>query len=67
MLEITEGGTTQVEALTDTFAGAGGARRFADGVELGGEIPNIVARWGNAERHEAVLPLMYLYRQFVPD
>jgi N-methylhydantoinase B len=67
MLEIVEDGTTQVEALTDTFAGAGGARQFADGVELGGEIPNIVARWGNAERHEAVLPLMYLYRQFVPD
>ncbi|MFB6196368.1 MAG: hydantoinase B/oxoprolinase family protein [Haloplanus sp.] len=67
MLEIAEGGRTQVEALTDTFAGAGGARAFADGVDLGGEIPNIVARWGNAERHEAVLPLLYLYRQFVAD
>ena len=66
-LEITEDGQTQVEALTDTFAGAGGARAFADGVDLGGEVVNIVARWGNAERHEAVLPLMYLYRRFVED
>jgi N-methylhydantoinase B len=67
MLEVIEGGTTQVEALTDTFAGSGGARAFADGVDLGGEIPNIVARWGNAERHEAVVPLLYLYRRFLRD
>jgi N-methylhydantoinase B len=66
-LEIDHGSDTQVEALTDTFAGAGGARAFDDGVDLGGEVVNIVARWGNAERHEAVLPLMYLYRRFVAD
>ncbi len=66
-LEIDHGNDTQVEALTDTFAGAGGARAFDDGVDLGGEVVNIVARWGNAERHEAVLPLMYLYRRFVAD
>jgi N-methylhydantoinase B len=66
-LEIDHGGDTQVETLTDTFAGAGGARAFDDGVDLGGEVVNIVARWGNAERHEAVLPLMYLYRRFVAD
>ena len=66
-LEIDHGDGTQVEALTDTFAGAGGARAFDDGVNLGGEVVNIVARWGNAERHEAVLPLMYLYRRFVAD
>ena len=45
----------------------GSAFRFDDGVDLGGEVVNIVARWGNAERHEAVLPLMYLYRRFVAD
>ncbi|MFB6229284.1 MAG: hydantoinase B/oxoprolinase family protein [Halobacteriales archaeon] len=66
-LEIDHGSDTQVETLTDTFAGAGGARAFDDGVDLGGEVVNIVARWGNAERHEAVLPLMYLYRRFVAD
>ncbi len=67
MLEIDHGTEKQVEALTDTFAGSGGARAFDDGVDLGGEVVNIVARWGNAERHEAVLPLMYLYRRFVAD
>lgn len=66
-LEIEHGSDTQVETLTDTFAGAGGARAFDDGIDLGGEVVNIVARWGNAERHEAVLPLMYLYRRFVAD
>ena len=66
-VEIEREDGTQIEALTDTFAGAGGARAFDDGVDLGGEVVNIVARWGNTERHEAVLPLMYLNRQFVAD
>ena len=66
-MEITEDGDSQVEALTDTFAGSGGARAFDDGVDLGGEVVNIVSRWGNVERHEAVLPLLYLYRQFTED
>ena len=38
-----------VAPLTDTFCGAAGARAFADGVDLGGEIPNVVSRWANAE------------------
>lgn len=66
-VEIERENETQIETLTDTFAGAGGARAFDDGVDLGGEVVNIVARWGNAERHEAVLPLMYLNRRFVTD
>lgn len=66
-IEIEYEDETHVEGLSDTFAGSGGARAFDDGVDLGGEVVNIVARWGNAERHEAVLPLMYLYRQFVED
>ncbi|MES3160811.1 MAG: hydantoinase B/oxoprolinase family protein [Halorubrum sp.] len=66
-VEIEYEDETHVEGISDTFAGAGGARAFADGVDLGGEVVNVVARWGNAERHEAVLPLMYLYRQFVED
>jgi N-methylhydantoinase B len=66
-VEVEYAEESQVEALTDTFAGSGGARAFDDGVELGGEVVNIVARWGNAERHEAVLPLVYLYRQFQAD
>lgn len=60
-------GDTVIDMLTDTFGGAGGARAHSDGVDLGGEVPNLVARWGNVERHESILPLMYLYRYSVPD
>jgi N-methylhydantoinase B len=56
-----------VDSVTDTFAGAGGARASADGIDLGGEIPNLVGRWGNAERHEAAMPLLFLFRRFVAD
>jgi N-methylhydantoinase B len=56
-----------VAPLTDTFAGAAGARSFRDGVDLGGEIPNVVSRWANAETQELNTPLLYLYRRAVPD
>jgi N-methylhydantoinase B len=56
-----------VYMLTDTFAGAGGARAFADGVDLGGEIPNVVSRWANVESEELNTPVNYLYRRAVPD
>jgi N-methylhydantoinase B len=56
-----------IAPLTDTFAGAAGARAFRDGVDLGGEIPNVVSRWANAESQELNTPLRYLYRRAVPD
>jgi len=56
-----------VTLLTDTFAGAGGARAFADGVDNGGEIPNVVSRWANVETEELHRAMMYLYRRPVPD
>jgi N-methylhydantoinase B len=56
-----------VAPLTDTFAGAAGARPFRDGVDLGGEIPNVVSRWANAESQELNTPLLYLYRRAVRD
>jgi N-methylhydantoinase B len=60
-------GEFYVAPLTDTFCGAAGARAFADGVDLGGEIPNVVSRWANAESQELNTPLMYLHRRLVPD
>jgi N-methylhydantoinase B len=60
-------GEFYVAPLTDTFAGAAGARPFADGVDLGGEIPNVVSRWANAESQELNTPLKYLFRRVVPD
>jgi N-methylhydantoinase B len=56
-----------VAPLTDTFCGAAGARAFKDGVDLGGEIPNVVSRWANAESQELNTPLRYLFRRLVPD
>jgi N-methylhydantoinase B len=56
-----------VAPLTDTFCGAAGARAFRDGVDLGGEIPNVVSRWANVESQELNTPLLYLYRRAVPD
>lgn len=60
-------GSFFVSPLTDTFGGAAGARAFADGVDVGGEIPNVVSRWANAESQELNTPLVYLFRRLVPD
>ncbi|MEA2179865.1 MAG: N-methylhydantoinase [Solirubrobacteraceae bacterium] len=60
-------GDFYVAPLTDTFCGAAGARSFADGVDLGGEIPNVVSRWANVESQELNTPLSYLFRRVVPD
>ena len=56
-----------VTLLTDTFSGAGGARAFADGVDNGGEIPNVVSRWANVETEELHRAMMYHYRGPVVD
>lgn len=53
--------------LTETFAGAGGARSFADGVDIGGEIPNPISRMANVETTEASFPIRYLFRRRLPD
>jgi N-methylhydantoinase B len=64
---LDERGDFYVAPLTDTFCGAAGARSFRDGVDLGGEIPNVVSRWANVESQELNTPLVYLYRRAVPD
>jgi len=61
------GGDSDVQLLTDSFTGGGGGRAFADGVDLAGELANAVLRWGNVERHERTLPVVYLYRRFRTD
>jgi N-methylhydantoinase B len=64
---LTEEGEFFVAPLTDTFCGAAGARAFRDGVDMGGEIPNVVSRWANVESQELNTPLLYLFRRAVPD
>lgn len=66
-LTMTRGEETHVDMITDTFAGAGGARHRGDGIDLGGEVTNVVTRWANVERHESTQPLLFLARRFVPD
>jgi N-methylhydantoinase B len=60
-------GEFYIAPVTDTFAGAGGARASGDGVDLGGEIANVVSRWANVETQELNAPVRYLFRRVVPD
>lgn len=60
-------GGEAIGILTETFAGAGGARTFADGVDLGGEIPNPISRMANVETIEASFPIRYLFRRRKTD
>jgi N-methylhydantoinase B len=60
-------GGYSIGILTETFAGAGGARSFEDGVEIGGEIPNPISRMANVETIEAQFPIRYLFRRRAPD
>ena len=56
-------GRLAIGILTETFAGAGGARTFGDGVDIGGEIPNPISRMANVETIEAQFPIRYLFRR----
>jgi N-methylhydantoinase B len=49
--------------MTETFGGAGGARTFADGVDVGGLITNPIARMANVETTENHFPIRYLFRR----
>jgi len=60
-------GREAIGIMTETFAGAGGARSFADGVDIGGEIPNPISRMANVETVEAMFPIRYLSRKRLRD
>lgn len=60
-------GRLAIGILTECFAGAGGARTFADGVDLGGEMPNPISRMANVETIEAQFPIRYLFRRRLKD
>lgn len=53
--------------MTETFGGAGGGRSFADGVDVGGEIPNPIGRMANVETTESHFPVRYLFRRATGD
>lgn len=60
-------GGQSIGILTETFAGAGGARSFGDGVDIGGEVPNPISRMANVETVEANFPVRYLFRRRMQD
>lgn len=60
-------GGDSIGIFTETFAGAGGARTFGDGVDVGGEIPNPISRMANVESVEASFPIRYLFRRRMAD
>lgn len=67
MFGTNQRGGQSIGILTETFAGAGGARTFADGVDIGGEIPNPISRMANVETIEAAFPIRYLFRRRLKD
>lgn len=60
-------GGFSIGILTETFAGAGGARSFDDGIDIGGEIPNPISRMANVETVEGNFPIRYLFRRRMKD
>ncbi len=67
MFGTNQKGGLSIGILTETFAGAGGARSFGDGVDIGGEIPNPISRMANVETIEATFPIRYLFRRRLKD
>ena len=60
-------GQEAIGIMTETFGGAGGGRSFADGVDVGGEIPNPIGRMANVETTESHFPVRYLFRRATRD
>ena len=67
MFGRTRDGRLAIDMLTETFAGAGGAKTYGDGVEIGGEMPNPISRMANVETMEAGFPIRYLFRRRMRD
>ncbi|TAL80116.1 MAG: hydantoinase B/oxoprolinase family protein [Burkholderiaceae bacterium] len=63
----TREGRLAIDIMTETFAGAGGAKTYGDGVDIGGEMPNPISRMANVETVEGALPVRYLFRRRMLD
>jgi N-methylhydantoinase B len=60
-------GEAWIGAITDAFAGAGGARTFTDGIDSGGIFHSMGSRMANAETVEARVPALQLWRREMRD
>jgi N-methylhydantoinase B len=56
-------GQDAMGVTTESLGGAGGARTFADGVDVGGLITNPISRMANVESIESTFPVRYLFRR----
>ncbi len=62
-----QGGHPFVYTEMSHFAGGGGARVYADGVDTGGIVFNTTPNVANVEEIEADFPLLYLFRRHLTD
>jgi N-methylhydantoinase B/oxoprolinase/acetone carboxylase alpha subunit len=60
-------GEPWVGAVTDFFAGGGGARTFTDGLDSGGIFHSMASRASNAETVESRVPVLQIYRRELAD
>jgi N-methylhydantoinase B len=60
-------GQDLVGVMTETLAGAMGARSHSDGVDMGGQLPNPICRMSNVELTESLFPIRYLFRRRLRD
>ncbi len=67
MAGVNSDGEYSVWCCPAVAAYAGGAGPTKDGVDAGGDIPNLVLRQSNAERDELDFPILEPFRRFVPD
>jgi N-methylhydantoinase B/oxoprolinase/acetone carboxylase alpha subunit len=56
-----------VGAITDFFAGGGGARTFTDGIDSGGIFHSMASRASNAETVESRVPVLQVWRRELRD
>jgi N-methylhydantoinase B/oxoprolinase/acetone carboxylase alpha subunit len=56
-----------VGAITDFFAGGGGARTFTDGIDSGGIFHSMASQMANAETVESRVPVLQVYCRELPD
>ena len=64
---INQEGLETIGFQTEAFSGSGGARTFADGVDLGGELVNPICRMANVETTEGTFAVRYLFRRRMRD
>lgn len=64
---VDRNGEHTLVVVSDVFAGGGGARTFADGIDSGGIMHSMASRMSNVEVIESRAPLLQVYRREMAD